>query len=262
MNIHRHFSFHKVPLIQRGLWSSKVYSSFKVSLAQGRGGDSSSTGPGFAGSSLCLAEAPVKRDIIKTRFELFQHKILSLLPALTPLFPWTTAAPTQLLELCGALGWAASACSGQRQNQLITRESCQHRRQSANIQTVFLMTFFFFFGCHERRMKHLKPPWSTVYLTLGSAAMLEMLKLQVGRLPFCECKMTFWLLLTTSQIVLALLLLQFESLQCILSKNHLGATEMVTFFGRKKQPVTKKVSLTSSGGTGSRASVRHWKCLP
>lgn len=45
---HSHaFSFNKAPLIYMGLWSFKVYSLFKVSLAEVKGGNSSAAVPGL-----------------------------------------------------------------------------------------------------------------------------------------------------------------------------------------------------------------------
>lgn len=138
---HSHaFSFSKAPWFGEGSGAPRCIPHPRQAWPKGEVVMPHPQGLAFAGSSLCQAEAAVKRDIRKARFELFQHKMLSLLPALVPLFPWTTAAPA-LLELCGALSWAAPACSGQNQNQLITRESCQHRRQSANSQAIFLMIF-------------------------------------------------------------------------------------------------------------------------
>lgn len=220
---HSHaFSFSKPPLVWRELWSSKVHPSPKASLARGRGGDSSATGPGFAGSSLCQAEAPVKRDRIKTSFELFQHKILSLLPALVPLFPWTMAAPTPL-ELCVGHSAELPLPAEGKTKTSWSRESCQHRRQSANIQTIFLMIYFLI---PWKEDEGFKTTMKLILFNLGQCSNAWDAKApgeQAETSPFGECKMNFWLLLTTSQIVLALLLLQFESMQCFLSKNHLGA---------------------------------------
>lgn len=45
---HSHaFSFNKTPVIYTGLWSFKVYSLFKVRLAEVKGSNSSATVPGL-----------------------------------------------------------------------------------------------------------------------------------------------------------------------------------------------------------------------
>lgn len=112
---HSHaLSSSEVPLIWRALWSSKVCPSFQASLAQGRGRDSSPAGPSLCWQLFVPSRSTIKRDIIKTMFEWFQQKILSLLPALVPLF----SGPLQLQQHYWSCvwGWAASACSGQKQS--------------------------------------------------------------------------------------------------------------------------------------------------
>lgn len=212
MNIHMHLAPVKSP------WLGEALELQGLSLIQGKPGTRERWGFLPRRSQPLLAAFRAQQKHHKKRHNKNNVCMIPAQDIISPSSPcptvfWTTAAPTTLLELCVGL---SCLCLQWAKAKLITRDSCRHGRDSANIQAVFLMISFL---CHERRMRDLKPSWSTVYLTLGSAAMLEMLKLQVGRhrqLPFGECKMTFWLLLTTSQIVLALLLMQFESLQCFL----------------------------------------------
>lgn len=165
MNIHRHWASVKLPWFERAL-----------SLIQGKPGTRERWWFPIHRPGLCWQLFVPGRSSSEKRYNKKQVWIIPAQDISSPSSPCPTAAPA-LPELCGAPSWAAPACSGQNQNQLITRESCQHTRLSANIQAIFLMNFFW---CHKRRMKDLTPPWSSVYLTLGSAA-IEMLKLQVGR---------------------------------------------------------------------------------
>lgn len=135
MNIHMHSAPVKSPCFGEGSGAPRCVPHSRQAWHKGEVLIPHPQVPAFAGSSSCQA---VKRDIIKTTLELFQHKTLSPLQPLSHCF----LGPLQLQQHHWSCvwGWAASACSGQQQSQ-ITRESCQQGRESANSQTIFLMIF-------------------------------------------------------------------------------------------------------------------------
>lgn len=136
MNIHMHLASAKSPWFGEG--SGAPRSVPHPRLAQGWGRDSSPQGPGLCLAALCASRSTSENQVW-------------IIPAQDILSP-SSPCPTVSMDHCssnttGAVwgtGWAASACSGQNQNQLDNWDSCQHRTQSANIQAIFLMFFSFF----------------------------------------------------------------------------------------------------------------------